>query len=65
MTIKLDERSRYLRNLAIDALEGAQRGHVGSTMSLIEILRVLFDDIMTFDSAKPEWAIRDRLILSK
>ena len=65
MNIKLDERSRYLRNLAIDALEGAQRGHVGSTMSLIEILRVLFDDIMTFDSGNPEWAIRDRLVLSK
>jgi len=34
-------------------------------MSLIEILRVLYDDIMFFDAAHPEWPDRDRLILSK
>ena len=62
---ELDERSRYLRSLAVDALEGGSRGHVGSTMSLIEILRVLFDDVMTFDPLEPRLASRDRLILSK
>lgn len=37
----LDARSRYLRRLTVDALIGGERGHIGSTMSLIEILRVL------------------------
>jgi len=54
-----------LRGMAIDALEGGSRGHIGSTMSLIEILRVLFDDIMTFDPNVPMTPTRDRLILSK
>ena len=51
--------------MAIDALEGGSRGHIGSTMSLIEILRVLFDDVMTFDPSFPMLPERDRLILSK
>ena len=61
----LDDRSRLLRGMAIDALEGGSRGHIGSTMSLIEILRVLFDDVMTFDPSFPMLPRRDRLILSK
>ena len=61
----LDERSVALRGLAVDALEGGSRGHIGSTMSLIEILRVLYDDVMTFDPQHPKMAQRDRLILSK
>ncbi len=62
---QLDERSRYLRTLAIDTLEGGSRGHVGSSMSLIEILRVLYDDVMSFDPSDPGRPSRDRLILSK
>ncbi len=61
----LDDRGRMLRGRAIDALEGGSRGHIGSTMSLVEILRVLFDDIMTFDPNFPMLPRRDRLILSK
>lgn len=34
-------------------------------MSLVEILRVLYDDIMRFRVEEPSWADRDRCILSK
>ncbi len=61
----LDERSRYLRRLIIRGLEGGNRGHIGSSMSLVEILRVLYDDILRFDPAQPRWEDRDRFILSK
>lgn len=61
----LDERSRALRSLAVDALEGGARGHIGATMSLIEIFRVLYDDVLLFDSRSPAWEERDRVILSK
>ena len=60
-----DERSIALRHLVIDALEGGERGHVGSTLSLIEILRVLYDDVLHYRVDAPQWPERDRLILSK
>ena len=37
--IKLDKRSKYLRGLVVRSLLGGGRGHMGSAMSLIEILR--------------------------
>src|SRR3974390_1917048 len=61
----LDERSKYLRKLVGRTLEGGERGHVGSSMSLIEILRVLYDDVLRYRPAEPHWADRDRMILSK
>jgi transketolase len=61
----LDQRSVHLRRLVVRALEGGGRGHIGSSMSLIEILRVLYDDILRFRPSEPRWAARDRMILSK
>jgi len=63
--IELDERSKSLRMLIIRALRGAKRGHIGSALSLVEIMRVLYDDILRYDVALPEWPERDRCILSK
>lgn len=64
-TPALDARSRHLRRLVVKALIGGQRGHIGSSMSLIEILRVLFDDVLSYRLGEPRWEGRDRLILSK
>ena len=64
-TIALDQRSRHLRHLVVEALEGGGRGHIGSSMSLIEILRVLYDDVLRVRPAEPAWKDRDRFILSK
>lgn len=61
----LDARSLDLRALVVRALAGGNRGHVGSSMSLIEIMRVLYDDVLRFDPKRPDWTDRDRCILSK
>lgn len=61
----LDARSKYLRGLIVRALEKGGRGHIGSSMSLVEILRVLYDDILRFRPNEPDWPERDRMILSK
>jgi transketolase len=61
----LDERSKALRRLIVRGLAGGGRGHVGSSMSLVEILRVLYDEVLRFRAAEPKWPGRDRMILSK
>lgn len=61
----LDERSRHLRRLVVRMLKGARRGHVGSAFSCIDVLRVLYDDVLRYDAGDPKWAGRDRCILSK
>ena len=61
----LDERSKYLRRLVVRTLRGGDRGHIGSSMSLVEIMRVLYDDVLRFRADEPKWRWRDRLILSK
>lgn len=62
---RLDERSVHLRRLVVRALAGGGRGHVGSSLSLIEIFRVLYDDILSYRPGDPKWSDRDRCILSK
>jgi transketolase len=65
ITIPLDDRSKALRRTIIRALEAGQRGHVGAAFSLVEILRVLYDDVMKYDARNPRWPERDRFVLSK
>ena len=61
----LDPRSIELREAIVDALAGGRRGHAGPALSLVEILRVLYDDVLNVRPADPAWNERDRLILSK
>jgi len=61
----MDERSKNLRRTVVDVISIDRRGHFGSAMSSIEILRVLFDSFLSFRSNQPDWENRDRFILSK
>lgn len=63
--IGLDERSKQLRCQIVKTLQAGKRGHVGASFSLVEILRVLYDDILRYDPENAQWAQRDRFILSK
>lgn len=63
--VPLDARSRALRRLVIGAMTAARRGHPGPALSLVEILRVLYDDILRVRPDAPDWPLRDRCILSK
>ncbi len=64
-TAKLDDTSIAIRREILDVLSCARRGHVGSAFSIIEVLRVLYDDVLRVDPSNPGWADRDRFILSK
>jgi len=63
--VELDARSRDLRRLVVRGLAGGERDHLGSALSVLEILRVLYDDVLRHRPDDPAWAGRDRCILSK
>ncbi len=63
--LPLDLRSKELRRVVLRMLEAGDRGHLGASFSLIEILRVLYDDVLRFECSDPGWLERDRCILSK
>ena len=56
--ITLDQRSKYLRKLVMRGFKNSQKGHVGSALSMIEILRVLYDHILKYDIKKLNWEQR-------
>lgn len=62
---KFDDRSKKLRSRIVEVLGAAGRGHVGSSLSLVEMLRVLYDDVLRYKPDEPRWPGRDRFILSK
>jgi len=64
--LKLDRRSVELRKEIVRAVaSSSRRGHIGASFSLVEIVRVLYDEILKYDSQNPKWFERDRFILSK
>jgi len=49
----------------VKMLASSRRGHLGAALSVVEILRVLYDDILRYDPKNPRGYSRDRCILSK
>lgn len=53
-----------IRMLSIDAVEQAKSGHPGICLGAADLAFVLWSRFLRFDSTCPEWADRDRFILS-
>lgn len=56
------------RKIRLHVLEMTSRGgssHIGSCLSIADILAVLYDGVLQIDPARPNWPDRDRFILSK
>lgn len=53
-----------VRTLSIDAVQKANSGHPGTPMGLAPIGHVLWTESMNYNPQNPEWANRDRFILS-
>jgi transketolase len=51
--------------LALTKHSGTGSSHIGGELSLVEILAVLFFRTLRLDPRNPEWASRDRFLLSK
>ena len=53
-----------IRALAMDAVEKAKSGHPGMPMGMADVATVLYSRFLKFDAAHPDWADRDRFVLS-
>ncbi|PWE18750.1 transketolase [Marinicauda salina] len=53
-----------LRALSMDAVEKAKSGHPGMPMGMADVAAVLWSRHLKFDAADPDWADRDRFVLS-
>lgn len=57
--------ARRLRAHAVRMTAKAKASHIGSCLSMTDILAVLYGAVLRVDPARPDWAERDRLVVSK
>ena len=65
MSYDLPALCTQVRRDILEMPHAAGSGHPGGSLSAVEILVSLYIDQMKLDPAKPQWADRDRMILSK
>jgi transketolase len=53
-----------IRCLAMDAVEKAGSGHPGLPMAMAPVAHVIYSRFLRFDPSAPDWADRDRFVLS-
>ncbi len=59
------ELARRIRRHAIEMTHLGKSSHVGSVLSMADIIAVLYGRVMSVDPSNPYWLARDRFILSK
>jgi transketolase len=64
-TEQLDQLAREFRYIVTDIMCRAGGGHIGGSLSLVEIIITLYFRIMNLRPENPRWEDRDRFILSK
>ncbi len=57
-------RANAVRALSMDAVQRANSGHPGAPMGMADIADVLWNDFLSHNPGNPEWANRDRFVLS-
>ncbi len=58
------DRANAIRALSMDAVQKANSGHPGAPMGMADIAEVLWRDFLKHNPANPQWADRDRFVLS-
>lgn len=67
MRVKMtsEQMAWLIRRHSIEMTHLSGGSHIGSVMSVADIIAVLYTDALKFDPKAPNWAERDRFILSK
>lgn len=62
---KLEKLAQELRLTVIDVVAWSGGAHVGGSLSMMDIMTILYFKYLNLDPANPQWEDRDRFILSK
>jgi len=62
---RLQQIARELRLTIVDVMAWSGGAHIGGSLSVVEILTILYFKYLNIDPAHPQWDDRDRLVLSK
>lgn len=57
--------SNEIRGLTLECIASLGSGHIGGSYSIIDLLTVLYYDVMKIIPSNPRWECRDRLVVSK
>ncbi|MCK0128551.1 transketolase [Erythrobacter sp. F6033] len=63
-TSRLQNMANAIRALSMDAVQAANSGHPGMPMGMADVATILFQNHLKFDPSRPDWADRDRFVLS-
>ena len=61
---RLAPMANAIRALSMDAVQAANSGHPGMPMGMADVATVLYSKHLRFDPVRPDWADRDRFVLS-
>ena len=64
MPVSSKDMANAIRALSMDAVEKAASGHVGMPLGMADVATALFSKHLKYNPADPDWADRDRFILS-
>lgn len=65
LSSSLEQLAKNIRRHIITMISQAGSGHPGGSLSAVEIVTALYFRVLRHDPANPQWAERDRFILSK
>jgi len=62
---KLKDQAKKIRHDIIDTTVWSGGAHIGGSMSMVEIMTILYFKYLNINPEDPQWAERDRVVLSK
>jgi transketolase len=65
MTVETIKLAQTIRAHALRMIAKAKASHVGTCMSMADLLAVLYGSVLRIDPKEPHWPDRDRLVVSK
>ncbi len=65
MTTDTLQLARTIRGHALRMIAKAKASHVGTCLSMADLLAVLYGSVLRVDPKRPDWKERDRLVVSK